>query len=189
MEISQSYIGLISFPSSLTCCLLVLAHTLLELTLCGFGPHDLIHASGILLPKIPGVLMSIEHLHHCKHCAHSGTRTVCPLISVSDQRIAVTLCPYYFGWIDPRKSTSGTAGKLIPVLLTNMTQHLKSHYLGSLPRSSSFRICLTFLPEGRLVVSWYGRLYFIPWLSLQVYFIPVIEGRFVIPRIMQDSPK
>ena len=37
VEISQSYIGLIDFPSSLTRCLLVLAHMLLELTLCGFG--------------------------------------------------------------------------------------------------------------------------------------------------------
>ena len=161
-----------------------------QLMLCSFGPHEPIHASGIgLLLEVPGVLMSIEHLHHGEHCTHSGTRTVCPLIPISDQHIAVPLCPNYFGWIHPRKSTSGTTGKLIPVLLTNLTQHLKSHYLGNLPRSSSFRFCPPFLPKGCLVTSWYGQLYFIPWLSLQVYFIPVIEGRFVIPRIVQDSPK
>ena len=157
VEISQSYIGLIGFPSSLTCCLFVLAHTLLELTLCSFSPHELIHASGVgLLPEAPGVLTSIEHLHYYKQCAHSRTRTVCTLISVSDQRIAIALCPYYCGWIHPRKSTSGTTGKLIPMLLTNLTQHLKSHYLGSLPRSSSFRFRLPFLPEGCLSTSWYG---------------------------------
>ena len=162
---------------------------LLELTLCGFSSHELIHASGIGLLEISGVLTSVEHLHYCKHGAHSGTRTVCLLILISDQRIAVALCPYYCGWIHPRKSTSDTTGKLIPVLLTNLTQHLKGHYLGSLPRSSSFGFHLPFLLEGCLVMSWYGQLYFIPWLSLQVYFSLVIEGWFVIPRILQDSPK
>ena len=63
LEISQSYIGLIGFPSSLTCYLLVLAHMLLELMLCGFSPHELIHASGIgFLPEIPSVLACVEHL-------------------------------------------------------------------------------------------------------------------------------
>ena len=138
--------------------------------------------------EVPGILTSIEHLHHGKHCSHSGTRTICPLILVLDQRIAIALCPYYCGWIHPRKSTSGTTSKLIPMLLINMTQHLKSHYLGSFPRSASFRFCPPFLLERCLVTSWYSQLYFIPWLSLQV-FILVIEGRFVIPRIMQDSPK
>jgi len=138
-------------------------HALLELTLCSFGSHELIHFSGIgLLPEVPGVLMSVEHLHYCKHDAHSGTRTVCPLIPISDQRIAVALCPYYYGRIHPRKSTNGTAGKLIPVLLTNLTQYLKGYYLGSLPRSSSFRFRLPFLPEGCLGMSWYGQPYFIP---------------------------
>ena len=163
MEIAQSYIGLIDFPSSLTCCLLVLAHTLPQLTLCSFCSHEPIHATGIgLLPEVPGVLTSVEHLHYCKHGAHSRTRTVCPLILISDQCIAVALCPYYYGRIHQRKSTSSTTGKLIPVLLTNLTQHLKSHYLGNLPRSSSFGFCLPFLPEGCLVTSWYGQLYFIP---------------------------
>ena len=157
--------------------------------LCSFGSHELIHASGIgLLPEVPSVLMSIEHLYHCKHCAHSRIRTICPLIMVSDQRIVVALCPYYCGWIHPRKSTSGTASKLIPMLLTNLTQYLEGYYLGSLPRSSSFIFHLPFLLEGCLGTSWYGQPYFIPWLSLQVYFIPVIEGWFIIPCIMQDSP-
>ena len=163
---------------------------LLELTLCSFSSHEPIHTSGIgLLSEILGVLTSVEHLHYCKHGAHSGTRTVYLLILISDQCIAVVLCPYCCGWIHPRKSTSGTAGKLIPMLLTNLTQHLKSHYLGSLLRSSSFRFCPPFLSEGCLVMSWYGQLYFIPLLSLQVYFILVIEGWFIIPRMMQDSPK
>ena len=91
--------------------------------------------------------MSVKHLHDCKHYAHSGTRTICPLISILDQRIVIVRCPHYRGWIHPRKSTSSTAGKLIPVLLTYLTQHLKSHYLGSFPRSSSFRFCPPFLPE------------------------------------------
>ena len=158
--------------------------------MCNFGPHEPIHASGIgLLLEVPGVLMSIKYLHHCKHGAHSGTRTVCPLISILDQRIVIALCPHYRGRIHSRKSTSSTAGKLIPVLLTYLTQHLKSHYLGSFPRSSSFRLRLPFLQEGCLGTSWYGQPHFIPWLSFQVYFIPLIEGQFVIPRIMQDSPK
>ena len=145
----------------------MLAHTLPQLTLCSFGSHELIHASGIgLLLEVPSVLKSIKHLHHFKHCAHSGTRTVCPLIPVSDQCIVVALCPYYCGWIHSRKSTSSTTDKLIPVLLTNLTQHLKSDYLGSLPRSSSFRFRLPFLPEVCLGTSWYGQPYFIPWLSL-----------------------
>ena len=42
------------------------------------------------------------------------------------------------------------------MLLTNLTQHLKSHYLGSFPRSSSLRFCLPFLLERCLVMSWYG---------------------------------
>ena len=141
-----SYIGV---PTSLPCYLFVLVQTLSYLMLCSFGPHEPIHASGIgLLPEVPGVLTSVEHLHYCKHGAHSGTRTVCPLIPISDQRIAVALCPYYCGWIHLRKSTNGTTSKLIPVLLTNLTQHLKSHYLGSFPRSSSFRFRPPFLPEG-----------------------------------------
>ena len=145
--------------------------------LCSFGSLELIHASGIgLLPEVPSVLTSIKQLHHYKHCTHSGTRTVCPLIPISDQHIIIALCPYYYGWIHPRKNTSGTAGKLIPMLLTNLTQHLQSHYMGSLPRSSSFGFCHPFLLEGCLGTSWYGQLYFIPWLSLQVYFILVIEG-------------
>ena len=135
--------------------------------LCSFGSHELINVGGIgLLPEVPGVLMSVEHLCHCKHCAHSGTRTVCPLIPISDQCITIALCPYYCGRIHSRKSTSDTTGKLIPMLLTNLTQHLKSHYLGSFPRSSSFRFQPPFLPEGCLVTSWYGQLYFMPWLSL-----------------------
>ena len=155
-----------------------------------FSSHESILASGIgLLPEVSGILMSIEHLHHGEHGTHSGTRTICPLILVLDQRIVVALCPYCYRWIHPRKSTSGTAGKLIPVLLTYLTQHLKSHYLGSLPRSSSFRFCPPFLPEGCLVMSWYGQLYLIPWLSLQVYFILVIEVWLVISHIVQDSPK
>ena len=155
----------------------VLAHTLPQLTLCSFGPHEPLLTSGIgLLPEVPGVLTSIEHLHHYKHCAHSGTRTIYPLIPVLDQCIVVALCPYYCGWIHPRKSTSSTVGKLTPMLLTYLTQHLKSHYLNSFPRSSSFRFYPPFLPKGCLVMSWYGQLYFIPWLSLQVYFIPVIQG-------------
>jgi len=167
VEISQSYVCLIGFPSSLTCNLFVLAHMLLELTLCSFGSHELIHASGIgLLLEIPGVLMSVEHLHYCKHGAHSRTRTVCPLIPISDQRIEVTLCPYCCGWIHSRKNASRTAGKLIPMLLTNLTQYLEGYYLGSLPRSSSFIFCFPFLPKGFLGTSQHGQAYFIPWLSL-----------------------
>ena len=157
MEISQCYICLISFPSSLTCRLLVLAHMLPQFMLCSFGSHELVPASGIgLLPEVLGILTSIEHLHHCKHCTHSGTRTIYPLILVSDQCIAVALCPNYCGRIHPRKSTSDTAGKLIPMLLTNLTQYLEVYYLGSLPRSSSFRFCLPLLPKGCLSMSWYG---------------------------------
>ena len=167
----------------------VCAHASLAYAM-SFSSHELIHASGIeLLPEVPGVLMSVEHLHYGRHGTHSGTRTVCPLILISDQRIAIALCPYYCGWIHPRKSTSGTAGKLIPMLLTNLTQYLECYYLGSLPRSSSFRFCLPFLLEGCLGTSWYGQPYFMPWLSLRVYFILVIEGRFVIPSIIQDSSK
>ena len=163
LEISQCYVCQISFPMSLTCCLFVLAHMLPQLTLCSFGSHEPIHASGIgLLLEVLGILMSIEHLHHGKYCTHSGTRTICPLIPVSDQRIVVALCPYCCGWIHPRKSTSGTVGKLIPVLLTNLTHYLKGYYLGRLPRSSSFRFCLPFLLEGCLGMSWYGQPYFIP---------------------------
>ena len=157
MEIAQSYIGLIGFPSSLTCCLLVLAHMLLELTLCGLSSHELIHAIGIgFLPEVPGVLTSIEHFHHCKHGTHSGTRTICPLTPISDQCIVVALFPYCYGRIHPRKNTSGTAGKFIPMLLTDLTQYLKGYYLGSLPRSCSFRFYFPLLPEGCLCVSWYG---------------------------------
>ena len=55
----------VEISQSLTCCLFVFAHMLLDLTLCGFSPHELVHASGIgVLLEIPGVLMSIEHLHH-----------------------------------------------------------------------------------------------------------------------------
>ena len=119
VEISQCYICLISFPSRLTCCLLVLAHTLPQFTMYSFGSHKLVPASGVgLLPKVPGILTSIEHLHHGEHGTHSGTRTVCLLISVLEQCIAVALCPYYYRWIHLRKSTSSTAGKLIPMLLT-----------------------------------------------------------------------
>ena len=133
--------------------------------------------------------MSVEHIHYYKHGAHSGTRTIGPLILISDQCIAIALCPYCCRRIHPRKNTSGTTGKFIPMLLTDLTQYLEGYYLGSLPRSSSFRFRLPFLPEGYLGTSWYGHPYFIPWLSLQVYFISVIEGRFVIPHIVQDSPK
>ena len=122
VEISQCYICLISFPSILTYCFFVLAYMLPQLMLCSFGSHEPIHASGIgLLLQVPGVLTSIEHLHHDKHCTHSGTRTICPLILVSDQRIAVALCPNRCRRIHQRKSTSGTTGKLIPMLLTNLT--------------------------------------------------------------------
>ena len=132
----------------------VLVHMLLELTLCSFGPHELIHASGVgLLPKIPGVLTSVKHLHHGEHSAHSGTRTFCPLISVSDQRVAVVPYPNCCRWIHSRKSTSGTVDKLIPVLLTNLTQHLKSNHLGTFPRSSSIGLIFPLLPEWRLCTS------------------------------------
>ena len=133
--------------------------------------------------------MSVEHVHYFKHGAHSRTRTIYPLILISDQCIEVTLCPYCRGRIHPRKNTSDTAGKFIPMLLTNLTQYLKGYYLGSFPRSSSFRFSFPFLPEGCLGMSRYGQPYLIPWLSLQVHFIPVIEGQFIIPRIVQDSPK
>ena len=127
----------------------MLVNTFPHLTLCSFGSHEPIQASGIgLLLEVPGILTSIKHLHHCEHSTHSGTRAVCPLIPVLDQRIVVALCPYYCGWIHPRKSTSGTTGKLIPVLLTYLTRHLKSHYLGSFPRSSSFRFCLHSCQKG-----------------------------------------
>ena len=95
---------------------------LFELMLCSLGPHEPIHASGVgLLLEVLGVLTSIKHLHYYKHSAHSGTRTLYPLILVLDQRIVVALCPNYYRWIHPRKSTSSTASKLIPVLLTNLT--------------------------------------------------------------------
>ena len=110
----------------------------------------------IFLPEVLSVLKSIEHLHHYKHGAHGGTTTICPLILISDQHIAVMLCPYCCRWIHPRKSTSGTTGKLIPVLLTNLTQYLKGYYLGSLLRSSSFRFHFPLLPEGCLCAGWYG---------------------------------
>ena len=47
MEIAQSYIGLVRFPSCFTYGFLLLAHTLLELALCGFSSHELVHASGV----------------------------------------------------------------------------------------------------------------------------------------------
>ena len=157
MEISQCYICLISFLSSLTCFLFVLAHTLPRLMLCSFGPHEPIHTSGIgLLPKVPSVLTSIEHLHHYKHYTHSGTRTVCSLILVLDQCIAVALCPNCCGWIHPRKSTNSTAGKLIPMLLTYLSQHLKRNYLGTFLRRFALKFCLPLLPQGCLGTSWSG---------------------------------
>ena len=157
MEFSQCYISLVGVPSSLTCYLFVLLNMLPQLTLCNFGPHEPIHASGIgLLPEVPGILTSIEHLHHGKHCIHSGTRTICLLILISDQRITVALCPYCCRRIHLRKSTSGTTGKLIPVLLIYLAQHLKSNYLGTFPRSFSFRFYLPLLQQGCLGMRWYG---------------------------------
>ena len=94
--------------------------------------------------------MSVEHLHHFKHCAHSRTRTVFPLISVLDQRIAIALCPHGCGQIHLRKSTSGTAGKLIPVLLTNLTQHLKKPQLGQPPKEFFLQI-LPSIPTRRVL--------------------------------------
>ena len=121
--------------------------TLFELTLRSLGPHELVHASSVaLLPEVSGVLTSIKHLHHSEHSTHSGTRTLYPLIPVLDQRIAVVLCPNCYRWIHPRKSTSGTTSKVIPVLLTYRAQHLKSNYLVTFPRSFSLRIRLPLLP-------------------------------------------
>ena len=113
LESSQCSISYIGVPTSLPSNILVLAHMLPLLLLCSFGSHEPIHASGIgLLPKVLGVLTSIEHLHHGEHCTHSRTRTVYPLILVSDQHIAGALCPNCHGWIHLRKSTSNIAGKL-----------------------------------------------------------------------------
>ena len=115
-----------------------------ELTLCSLSPHDPIHASGVgLLPEVPSVLMSIKHLHHGEHSTHSGTRTLCPLIPVLDQHIAVALCPNYCRRIHLRKSISCTTDQLIPMLLTNLAQHLKNNYLGTFPSSFSLGIHLS----------------------------------------------
>ena len=67
-----------------------------QLPLGSFGSDEPVHASGIgLLPEVPSVLTSVEYLHYYKHGAHGGTRIICPLIPILDQRIAVALCPYY----------------------------------------------------------------------------------------------
>ena len=132
--------------SSCSSCLPMPMGMLPELMLCSLGPHEPIHASGVgLLPEVPGVLTSVKHFHHGEHSTHSGTRTLCPLIPISDQRIAVALCPYCCGRIHPRKNTSGTASKFIPMLLTYLTHLLKGHYLGSprgvLPLDSALHSC------------------------------------------------
>ena len=133
--------------SSCSSCLPVPTGMLPELTLCSLSPREPIHASGVgLLPEVPSVLMGIKHLHHDEHSTHNGTRSLCPLISVSDQRVVVTLCPNYCRWIHPRKSTSGTADKLITMLLTNLAQHLKSNHLGTFPRSFSLGFRFPLLP-------------------------------------------
>jgi hypothetical protein len=182
LEGSQRYMSIIRVPKSLSSCLLVLVHMLLQPSLCFSSFHELVHTDVIrLLLEIASVLSGIKYLHDSEHSTHSRTQALCPLVTVSQHRNTAMLPSNCHSQIHLRKRSRCTVSEWITMLLTKCAQDLKGYRLSAIPRGSPLKIRSLALVLQCPCTSWDGHLHLIPWFLLHMLLCPEVLGRLCVP--------
>ena len=112
-------------------CPLVPAHMSSHPALCSLCSLELLHTTSV------AILVRVKHLHNSIQGTRGSITTSYSFIPVSYQSIIAWLGPSGLLGVHSRKGSDRTVDKLVPKLLTNLTEDLGSYNLGTLPRCLS----------------------------------------------------